>query len=512
MQTLFSPLSQTAEVGPSKPNQPAQSVVPAEGSESFAMVFDETQKQHLETPAESPTPSVPEPLPTNAEAPPAALFIQASIQSLLLNLGPVTDPVGPTSEAVADSQMAPITESPSDAAETPALPDGQIPVPSSAEAFPKPAETTNTPQAAQAADSPAPLQVAEQPPFPASSETTQTAPEQSSEQPNEQSSEQSSAPTGPGAPPAVQTQTAPQGAVSTESPLPVLEPNKPIQAEQSQSESPSETEAETEAETENEPKTQVFWGPPRPKQAPIALAQTKETHSAISPMPTPQLVRETDLSPDLNALTDQDPLQSPLPHSGLENLQPSHVPATPTTESAAVQMPLLQMSAPAESTQVSKELTAPAETSPKPTTEAENLRFAPLGERIRLLRQTGQNQMRLNLQPAELGRVSLQIVQKEQELHLHIFTDTVLAKELLESQIGQLKQALSQQGLNLQQCQIEVNPEQSGQDFSQERPSQHPTQQSAKTGQSDWDDAEFELNLSDLQHPQPDANRVNYLA
>jgi len=511
MQTLFSPLSQTAEMGPSKPSQPAQSVVPAEGPESFAVVFDETQKQHLETPSESPALSAPEPPPTHAEAPPAALFIQASIQSLLLNLGPVTDPVETASEAVAeaDTQMPPITEVPSDAAETPTLPEGQIPVPNSAEALPKPAEKPNTPQPAQAADSPAPLQAEEQPPFPVTSVTTQTAPKQTTEQPNEQSSEQSSEPTGPSVPPAVQTQTAPQGAISTESPIPVLESGS--QTEQNQSDSPSEAETET----ESEPKTQVFLSLPHPPKAPIDLAPTKEIHSTISPMPTPQLVQATDLSPHLNAWADQDPLQAqpPLSHLGLENLQPSQgIPATPTTESAAAQMPLLQMSAPTESLHVSKEQTVPAETSPRLTTEAENLRFAPLGERIRLLRQAGQNQMRLNLQPAELGRVSLQIVQKEQELHLHIFTDTVLAKELLESQIGQLKQALSQQGLNLQKCQIEVNPEQSGQGFSQERPSQHPTQQSAKTVQSDWDDAEFELNLSDLQHPQPDANRVNYLA
>jgi flagellar hook-length control protein FliK len=233
-----------------------------------------------------------------------------------------------------------------------------------------------------------------------------------------------------------------------------------------------------------------------------------------------QPVQPKDPSLGLASLTSQDNLgskSSPL-DQGWEALQPSGgqtgTVQTPEQASSLHGGPPLIPITP-ESPSTPKELAAPSETPPRPATESENLRFAPLGERIRLLRQAGQNQMRLNLQPAELGRVSLQILQKEQELHLHIFTDTVMAKELLESQIGQLKQSLMQQGLHLQQCQIEVNPEHnehSGQGFSQERPPQQTAQARSNKLSLDWDEAEFELDLSALPLPQPDANHVNYLA
>lgn len=141
-------------------------------------------------------------------------------------------------------------------------------------------------------------------------------------------------------------------------------------------------------------------------------------------------------------------------------------------------------------------------------------------ERIRLMRQEGRHEIRLSLKPAELGKISLQLIQQDQQLKMHILTETVMAKDLLESQIGQLKQALQQQGLHLQQIQIEFNSGESGQSFAEQRHPSHSREQKS-VSRGFWSDEDFseedsELDLSGIPPAGRDASRqalhVNYLA
>jgi flagellar hook-length control protein FliK len=545
MQTLFTPAVQTADMGPLKPLTPGNSVS-TESPESFACVFEATQKettpkQPLETPiTSSDTPVIPTPEQTisSAEAPPAPLFIQASIQSLLLNLpepenGEQSETVPPV-EPVQEPQMTDLllkglskdqeTPLPTEEVQVSAPSTIQEPLSSTTDttdttkntASPAPEQSpSTTEQTRQVQPAVAPSPAAEMAHVPVTAEILPATPIPATEQTEAVTQvRQTDAQTQP--------QTVSQAVLPAPVPTTVAEPERE-QGREFKSEQGLEIEHETEHETDSEVRTFLASPTSSTQQTSSTLPVLKQTAQMVQLPAEPtqtQPIQPKDPSPGSVSLTSQDnlwPKSSPL-DQGLEPLQPSGgQTGTAQTPEQATSLhggpPLIPVTP--ESPNTPKELAAPSETPPRPATESENLRFAPLGERIRLLRQAGQNQMRLNLQPAELGRVSLQILQKEQELHLHIFTDTVMAKELLESQIGQLKQSLMQQGLHLQQCQIEVNPEHnehSGQGFSQERPPQQSTQARSHNLSLDWDEAEFELDLSALPLPQPDANHVNYLA
>jgi len=545
MQTLFTPAVQTADMGSLKPNPPGNSVS-AEPPESFARVFEASKKEATPTP-EAPKPESaetsldapvipqPEQTPSSAEAPPAPLFIQASIQSLLLNLPEPENltqsetalPVEPvqapqiTAFLLKGLNKAPETPLPTEEVQASAPGTTQGPSASTTDAT----ENRGSPVPEQSAPAPeqtvqtqalvAPSPAAEVAPLPVTAEIPPTAPIPSTEQTEAvEQLRQTDA--------ATQPQTVSQAVVAAPVPTTVAKPERE-QGQEIKSEQGLETEQETEQETGSEVKS--FGGSstsstPQAADTLPVLKQTAQRAQLPAESAQAQPVQPRDPSLQSASVTRQDnlwPKNSPS-DQGLEPLQPgSGQPATapPPELTPSLQAGQSHLSLTPESPNTSRELAVPSEAPSRPATDSENLRFAPLGERIRLLRQAGQNQMRLNLQPAELGRVSLQIVQKEQELHLHIFTDTVMAKELLESQIGQLKQSLMQQGLHLQQCQIEVNPEHnehSGQGFSHERPPQQSAQTRSQNLPLDWDEAEFELDLSALPLPQPDANHVNYLA
>ncbi|PIQ28626.1 hypothetical protein COW36_12360 [bacterium (Candidatus Blackallbacteria) CG17_big_fil_post_rev_8_21_14_2_50_48_46] len=141
-----------------------------------------------------------------------------------------------------------------------------------------------------------------------------------------------------------------------------------------------------------------------------------------------------------------------------------------------------------------------------------------MGEKIRLLRQEGGNEIRLSLKPAELGKISLQMVQQNQELKLHIFTDTVLAREVLESHLPLLKQNLQHQGLSLLNVEIEFNPQEAQGGFSEQRQSSWASQQGAQQHRTFFSEAEEDESLDLSQHLSPlvikqiETTRVNFLA
>ena len=545
MQTLFTPAVQTADMGALKPN-PAGNSVSAETPESFARVFEASQKEATPKPEAAVTnleahaiPPAAQP-PSNAEAPTAPLFIQASIQSLLLNLpepenGEQSEtalPVEPVqAPQITDLLLKGLSKAPEASVPTESVPTEEVQV-SSQDTIQAPASSStdttennetsapkqSPPTTAQPQSLVAPSPAVEKAPLPATAAIPPTAPVPQSEQTKEV--EQLGKADTPRQIQTVSQAVAPAPATEQKSSISEVAAKAEPELEQKLG-TASEKEWETEQDTDSEART--FGSSPTAarQQASSDLPVLTQT-AQMAQLPTvPAQVNQTN-PPALQSVlvTRQDPLEpkNSLSVQGSDPLQAiaGHAVTAPSDELTpslhGVQSPIHLSS---ESPSIPKELAVPSETPPRPATEPENLRFAPLGERIRLLRQAGQNQMRLNLQPAELGRVSLQIVQKEQELHLHIFTDTVMAKELLESQIGQLKQSLMQQGLHLQQCQIEVNPEHnehSGQGFSQERPPQQSAQTRSQNLPLDWDEAEFELDLSALPLPQPDANHVNYLA
>ncbi len=130
-----------------------------------------------------------------------------------------------------------------------------------------------------------------------------------------------------------------------------------------------------------------------------------------------------------------------------------------------------------------------------------------LSDRIQLLHAARQRSIELTLNPASLGKVSLRLQQEAQQMHLQILTELPLAKDLLESQLQQLRQQFQQQGLNLHQIQIEVRPDhQAFQEQSSGR-QQSGQQQAQRQG------PEFDLigALSGLSSESPTATVNNYL-
>jgi hypothetical protein len=466
MQTLFTPAVQTADMGPLKPN-PAGNSVSAETPESFARVFEASQKEATpkpETPKpeaavtnlEAPVIPQPEQTPSSAETPSAPLFIQASIQSLLLNLPepenrvqseiplPVETDQAPQItdlllKGLEKDQDVPVQTVPTEEVQVSSAQSTiQEPSPNTTEKTELPAPEQSSPTTEQAvhpqslvAASPA----AEMASLPATAASPPTAPIPQSEQKKEvEQLGKTDAPR--------QTQTVSQAVVAT----PATEQKPPISDVAAKAEPEVEQGLGTESENglekgqDTDSEVRTFGGSPTAsiQQASSDLPVLKQTAqmAQLATVPAQAQAIQTN-TPSLQSvlMTRQDNLepQNPLSAQGSEPLQAmaGHAATAPSAELApslqGAQSPIPLMP---ESPSIPKELALPSEAHPRPATEPENLRFAPLGERIRLLRQAGQNQMRLNLQPAELGRVSLQIVQKEQELHLHIFTDTVMAKEL----------------------------------------------------------------------------------
>ncbi|MBI5521274.1 MAG: flagellar hook-length control protein FliK [Desulfarculus sp.] len=70
-----------------------------------------------------------------------------------------------------------------------------------------------------------------------------------------------------------------------------------------------------------------------------------------------------------------------------------------------------------------------------------------------------ENSLRLELKPPSLGEVSLELTVKDGVVKATMLTDTVAAKNILESGLDQLKQQLDMQGLKVERVEIMVNPD-----------------------------------------------------
>jgi hypothetical protein len=121
-----------------------------------------------------------------------------------------------------------------------------------------------------------------------------------------------------------------------------------------------------------------------------------------------------------------------------------------------------------------------AEAPPSPAPQSLPARFElvqQMGDRIRLLHHQGVQEVRVSLNPAHLGQVDIHLSRHEGQYSLHMIAETPLAKELLESQLGQLKQHLGQQGLLLDQASVDLGgqPEQGKQSAQEQTSASGPT-------------------------------------
>ena len=80
---------------------------------------------------------------------------------------------------------------------------------------------------------------------------------------------------------------------------------------------------------------------------------------------------------------------------------------------------------------------------------------------------TGQQQMRIMLSPPELGALQVQVTQKDGVITAHLEAESGSTQQLLANNLPQLRDSLAQQGLQVDQIDVTVNPQagQGGQQF-----------------------------------------------
>jgi len=69
----------------------------------------------------------------------------------------------------------------------------------------------------------------------------------------------------------------------------------------------------------------------------------------------------------------------------------------------------------------------------------------------------GQRELRIQLHPPELGRVHMKIGLENHQVVLRIDVDNPFVKDLIENNLGQLRQSLQDQGLRMDQCAVTVS-------------------------------------------------------
>ena len=76
-------------------------------------------------------------------------------------------------------------------------------------------------------------------------------------------------------------------------------------------------------------------------------------------------------------------------------------------------------------------------------------------------------EIRLQLIPERLGKIVIRVSQDNDVVSAHIQTNTPAAKEIIESELSQLKEELTNQGINIEELNVSVGRERSGFNFQQ---------------------------------------------
>ncbi|MDG5470292.1 flagellar hook-length control protein FliK [Jeotgalibacillus sp. ET6] len=129
----------------------------------------------------------------------------------------------------------------------------------------------------------------------------------------------------------------------------------------------------------------------------------------------------------------------------------------------------------------------------KASQPAESLikQFAEVMDKAKFGKTNGTEKLLIRLQPEHLGTLRIELIQKSGVLAARVMTSTNLAKDMMDSQIQQLRQALTNQ--NIQIDKIEIILTQSDQRTDRETDSsskQHPGSDHKQNSESEEDDGE----------------------
>jgi flagellar hook-length control protein FliK len=80
-----------------------------------------------------------------------------------------------------------------------------------------------------------------------------------------------------------------------------------------------------------------------------------------------------------------------------------------------------------------------------------------VAEKMIFQARNNQNRLSMQLEPRDLGKLNINMVVRHNQVTATIIAENPLAKEALEEQIGQLRDSLSQQGLNLERFDVSLS-------------------------------------------------------
>ena len=78
-------------------------------------------------------------------------------------------------------------------------------------------------------------------------------------------------------------------------------------------------------------------------------------------------------------------------------------------------------------------------------------------ERAALGLKNGQTSIRINLKPEELGQLRMQVKIENNQVMIKILAETPLVKDIIETNVGQLRAELQNQGLQIEKFDVSVD-------------------------------------------------------
>ena len=170
----------------------------------------------------------------------------------------------------------------------------------------------------------------------------------------------------------------------------------------------------------------------------------------------------------LNAILAEDALRPAADNAAPETAPPASEPTSALTEAASDTSTELPESTPLPHATAMESGGVRPQTSALPRLPMSNLP-GELAQQIHLMQQDGARTMRLRLVPENLGELQIEIQGTGDAMKVRLISGNPAVRDALESQMGDLKDAMQKQGLALDQASVDGEPNRRGLPPEQER-------------------------------------------
>jgi flagellar hook-length control protein FliK len=115
-----------------------------------------------------------------------------------------------------------------------------------------------------------------------------------------------------------------------------------------------------------------------------------------------------------------------------------------------------------------------------------------VGRRLGLAVKRGENHVRLQLKPPHLGSIQLDLAMKGNEVRIAMVAENHYVKDLMVSHVNELREALVEQGVELQKIDVEIN-QNFGHSLANARKESHRTRMGTKSASPTLSESEEEM-------------------